>query len=52
VHEREPLWTALSEAGLEVAMATFSVEAARGRIRAMLRDLGLPAGERDAAAEA
>lgn len=44
VHEDEATWTALSDAGLDFATATFSVAGAKRRISAMLRDLGLPAG--------
>ena len=43
VHEQEPVWTALSDAGLEFALESFSVAGARRRLCAMLRDLGLPA---------
>ena len=47
VHEHEAAWTTLSDAGLEFAVEAFSVASARRRIVSMLRDLGLPAGERD-----
>jgi glycosyltransferase involved in cell wall biosynthesis len=43
LHEQEAAWTALSDAGLEVARETFSVAGARRRIVAMLRELDLPA---------
>jgi O-antigen biosynthesis protein len=42
------LWHALSEAGLDFARRHFSVDTVAAEIRAMLADLGLPAGESDA----
>ncbi len=44
VHQQEQLWNALSDGGLAFARETFSVGAARRRVAAMLRDLGLPDG--------
>jgi glycosyltransferase involved in cell wall biosynthesis len=44
LHEDEPAWTALSDAGLTFAEQNFSVAGLRRRLAAMLRDLGLPAG--------
>ncbi len=45
LYEDEPAWTAMSDAGLEFAQQNFSVAGLRRRLTAMLRDLGLPAGE-------
>jgi glycosyltransferase involved in cell wall biosynthesis len=45
VHEQEPIWTAMSDAGLAFAAQAFSVAEVRQRLAKMLRDLGLPAGE-------
>ncbi len=44
VHESEGTWTALSDHALDIATRQFSEAAARPRIAAMLRDLGLPCG--------
>jgi glycosyltransferase involved in cell wall biosynthesis len=44
LHEREDVWTALSDTGVAFARQHHSVAGARARIAAMLRDLGLPAG--------
>jgi len=46
VHETESLWTALSDSGVALARARFSLGAASARLGALLRDLGLPADER------
>jgi glycosyltransferase involved in cell wall biosynthesis len=45
LHEREEVWTALSDAGVAFARNAFSVDTARDGLRAMLRELGLPAGQ-------
>jgi glycosyltransferase involved in cell wall biosynthesis len=45
VHETESIWTELSDAGVALARARFSLGAASARLGALLRDLGLPADE-------
>jgi glycosyltransferase involved in cell wall biosynthesis len=45
LHDHEPSWTAMSDAGVAFAQQNFSVAGLRHRLTAMLRDLGLPAGD-------
>ena len=44
VHERQDVWTALSDSGLDFASRAFSVAEVRRHLAAMLDDLGLPSG--------